>query len=193
MGRNLSQARKSERSATGRCPRSSVERPSGHGAEAGRPRRAGERSLSEPRCPFDATQGTPSSVEGWGERRKRGALPVALSRMTMNLTAKHCVPCEGGVPPLTRAEAEDLLAHVPGWTLADDGKRISRAWKRADFRDAVAFLAAVADLAEAEGHHPDIHLTGYRRLRLDLTTHAIGGLSENDFILAAKVNTLSGA
>lgn len=106
------------------------------------------------------------------------------------LVRKHCVPCEGGVPPLTRAEAERILAQVPGWSLAADGKRISREWTFDGFPEAMAFVTRVADLAEAEDHHPDI-VVSYRRVRLDLTTHAIGGLSENDFILAAKTNQLA--
>lgn len=100
------------------------------------------------------------------------------------------MPCEGGVPPLTKAEAEALLPHVPGWNLAEDGLCISREWKHTDFRAAVAFVNQVAAIAEQEGHHPDISLFAYRRVRLTLSTHAIHGLSGNDFILAAKVNAL---
>ncbi len=107
-----------------------------------------------------------------------------------DLVAKHCVPCEGGTAPLSREEANTFLAQLPGWQLAADGVSISRAWTTADFRDALAFVNRVGDLAEAEGHHPDIHVTGYRRVRLDLSTHAIRGLSENDFILAAKIALL---
>lgn len=113
--------------------------------------------------------------------------------MAEPLTARHCVPCEGGVPPLSREEAERLVAEVPGWSLPPDGKSIERAWRRKDFRAAFAFAQRVGELAEAEGHHPDLHLTGCRNLRVALTTHAIGGLSDNDFILAAKINQLEAA
>lgn len=106
------------------------------------------------------------------------------------LTRKHCVPCKGGIPPLTKGEAAEFLPHVPGWELAGDGLAISREWKRADFRSALAFVNQVGALAEQEGHHPDISLFAYRRIRLTLLTHVIHGLSENDFILAAKLNTI---
>lgn len=110
----------------------------------------------------------------------------------MRLAEKRCVPCEGGVPPLSRPQAEGFLAEVPGWALAPDGKSLTKAWKHANFREALAFVNRIGEVAEHEDHHPDIHLTGYRRVRADLTTHAIGGLSENDFILAAKINALEG-
>lgn len=110
----------------------------------------------------------------------------------MRLAEKRCVPCEGGVPSLSRSQAEAFLTEVPGWALAADGKSLTKAWKRADFREALAFVNRIGEVAERENHHPDIHLTGYRRVRVDLATHAIGGLSENDFILAAKINALEG-
>jgi 4a-hydroxytetrahydrobiopterin dehydratase len=103
------------------------------------------------------------------------------------LTHKFCVACAAGTPPLPAEQAEALLAEVPGWALA--GQTISRTFRFPDFRAAMAFVNQVAALAEAESHHPDIHIA-WNRVRLDLTTHAIKGLSENDFILAAKINTL---
>ena len=109
--------------------------------------------------------------------------------MRITLSEKRCVACEGGVPPLTREAAEGLLAQVPGWNLADDGNSIGREFKFDTFPLAIAFVGQVAKIAEAEGHHPDISIS-YNRVRLTLTTHAIKGLSENDFILAAKVNDL---
>lgn len=111
--------------------------------------------------------------------------------MDSDLKERHCVPCEGGVPPLSPTQAEMFLQRVPGWTLQDSGKQISRTWACKNFQDALAFVNTVADLAEREGHHPDIQLFSYRRVRCDLSTHAIGGLSDNDFILAAKINALS--
>lgn len=106
------------------------------------------------------------------------------------LTRKKCVPCEGGVPPLTAEESNALLASVPGWTLTPDGDRIRREWTAKNFMAGIDFFNKVAAIAEAEGHHPDLHLTGYRNVAIEIWTHAIGGLSENDFILAAKIDTL---
>ena len=106
------------------------------------------------------------------------------------LKAKKCKPCEGGVPPLSRQEAERLLRDMPGWELTQDGKRIRREWTVKHFMAAIDFFNHVAELAEEEGHHPDLHLVGYRNVAIELWTHAIGGLSENDFIVAAKVGQL---
>ncbi len=104
------------------------------------------------------------------------------------LKTKRCVPCEGGVPKLTHTQSESLLKSVDGWKLSDDGNLISRNWTVKNFAAAMAFLNEVAAIAEDENHHPDFHLTGYRNIRIELTTHAIQGLSENDFIVAAKIN-----
>lgn len=106
------------------------------------------------------------------------------------LTRKACVPCEGGVPALTPDEVAALLPQVPDWRVVGDGKRIRREWRARNFAAGVAFFDRVAALAEAEGHHPDLHLVGYREVAVEVWTHAIGGLSENDFILAAKVDAL---
>lgn len=106
-----------------------------------------------------------------------------------NFTKQHCVPCEGGIAPLTKTDAEETMKHVPGWNLSDDGKEISRDFAFRDFKEAMAFVNNIADLAEGEGHHPDI-LIKWNKVSLTLTTHAIGGLSTNDFILAAKVDQI---
>ncbi len=106
------------------------------------------------------------------------------------LIRKKCVPCEGGVPALTEDEVEALLANAPGWSTVGGGLRIRREWQAKHFRAAIDFFDAIAALAEAEGHHPDLHLVGYRNVAVEIWTHAIGGLSENDFILAAKIDTL---
>jgi 4a-hydroxytetrahydrobiopterin dehydratase len=106
------------------------------------------------------------------------------------LTQKKCVPCEGGVPPLSEAEVDALLANLPGWSKADGGKAIRRRWTAKNFMAGITFFDEVARLAEAEGHHPDLHLTGYREVSIEISTHAIGGLSENDFILAAKIDAI---
>jgi len=103
------------------------------------------------------------------------------------LTQKRCVPCEGGVAPLGKPDVDRLLALVPGWLAS--GKGITKEFKFKNFVAAMRFVNKVADLAEAEGHHPDIHIH-YNRVRFEIWTHAIEGLSENDFILAAKIDSL---
>jgi len=106
-----------------------------------------------------------------------------------NLQNQHCVPCEGGIAPLSKVDAEETMKHVPEWTLSEDGKKLSREFTFKDFKEAMAFVNKVADVAEGEGHHPDIFIW-WNRVKLDLSTHAIGGLSTNDFIVAAKVMAL---
>lgn len=97
------------------------------------------------------------------------------------------MPCEGGVPKLTRDDAEAFLGDVRGWEL--DGDRIRKTLTFADFREAMAFVNRMADAAEAEGHHPDF-CVHWNRVDITIWTHAINGLSENDFILAAKIDRL---
>lgn len=118
-----------------------------------------------------------------------------MAKNQVELASKKCVPCEGGMPPLTRRQADTFLSFLHSgiekeWQLAGDAKSISREYAMKDFKEAVAFVNSIASVAEAEGHHPDLHLTGYRKLRVDLATHAAGGLTENDFILAAKIDRL---
>ena len=103
----------------------------------------------------------------------------------------RCVPCEGGTPALSRAEAEAHLAGLEGWEL--DFPRLRKRWKHADFRAALAFVNRVGMLAEEEGHHPDFHLTGWNHVELVLWTHAVDGLSVNDFVLARKIDALGKA
>lgn len=110
---------------------------------------------------------------------------------TIQWTQQKCKPCEGGVDKLTSEQVTEYLHTLPEWTLAEDQLKIRRKWKTKDFVTAMAFLQRVAELAEAEDHHPDLHLTGYRHLTIEIATHAIGGLSENDFILAAKIDQLA--
>lgn len=106
------------------------------------------------------------------------------------LTAKKCLPCEGGVAACSLPEAEAQLANLSGWRLTHDGQRIRKDWTVKNFLAGMDFFHRVAELAEAEGHHPDLHLWGYRNAWIEIWTHAIGGLSENDFILAAKIDQL---
>ena len=110
-----------------------------------------------------------------------------------NLITKKCVPCEAGQPPLAKKEAEEMIKQTPGWYLMQDAQKgrlsIGRDFEFKDFKEAIAFVNRVADIAESEGHHPDIYIF-YNVVKLQLFTHAISGLSENDFIVAAKVNQL---
>jgi 4a-hydroxytetrahydrobiopterin dehydratase len=107
------------------------------------------------------------------------------------LTGAQCVPCRGGVPTLTDSEIAKLLPEVPEWRVVEvDGvKRIERAFEFPDFRSALAFANEVGELAEREGHHPDLHV-GWGRVRVETWTHKIRGLHRNDFILAAKTDSL---
>jgi 4a-hydroxytetrahydrobiopterin dehydratase len=106
------------------------------------------------------------------------------------LVHKKCLPCEGGVEPYTLEQSRDQLTWLNGWTITADGKRIRKEWVVKNFMAAMKFFAGVAELAEADAHHPDLHLERFRYVAIELWTHAIGGLSENDFILAAKIDQL---
>ncbi len=106
-----------------------------------------------------------------------------------NLSEKHCIPCEEGGEPLTKAQATDLMEHVEGWTLSDDAKQLTRSFPFKDFADALTFADKIGKLADEEWHHPDISIT-WGRVDITLSTHSILGLSESDFILAAKINQL---
>ena len=118
---------------------------------------------------------------------------MTVARPTLDeLREGRCEPCEGGVPALSHSEVDARVAVLDGWEVAADGDSIRKSWDAGDFASALAFFERIGEIAEAEGHHPDLHLTGYRHAAVDLTTHAIGGLSENDFILAAKIDALGG-
>ena len=101
---------------------------------------------------------------------------------------EHCVPCTRATPPLDPSAARERLAHVPAWTL--DFPRLCRTFTLPDFRAALAWTNRVGMLAEEEGHHPDFHLTGWNRLELVLWTHVAGGLTDNDFVLARRIDEL---
>ena len=106
------------------------------------------------------------------------------------LTQQRCVPCEGGVQPLSMPDAEALMKQLSAdWRLAADGKSIRGEWKFKNFYHAMSFANAAAHVANTEDHHPDMEV-GYGYCRLKYNTHAIGGLSENDFICAAKTDAL---
>ncbi|WP_435010042.1 4a-hydroxytetrahydrobiopterin dehydratase [Tundrisphaera lichenicola] len=106
------------------------------------------------------------------------------------LTRKKCVPCEGGVPKLSEEEVNSLLLQLQGWSKVSGGERIRREWTAKNFQAGLDFFEKVGAIAEEEGHHPDLHLVGYRNVAIEIWTHAIGGLSENDFILAAKIDAV---
>ena len=108
--------------------------------------------------------------------------------MTNELAERQCVPCGKGTPPLSEEAAREYMPAVPAWELREV-KSIRRRFRFRVFRETMAFVNQIADVAEAEGHHPDLYIS-YNRLRVDLTTHAIGGLSDNDFILAAKIDRI---
>ena len=106
------------------------------------------------------------------------------------LVQKKCLPCEGGVEPYSNADAVEQLKILPGWVLTHEGQRIRKDWKVKHFLAGMDFFQKCAEVAEQDAHHPDLHLEGYRNLSVEIWTHAIGGLSENDFILAAKIDQL---
>jgi 4a-hydroxytetrahydrobiopterin dehydratase len=116
-------------------------------------------------------------------------MSVAIQTATQ-LCTKKCLPCEGGVPKFSLDEAQRQIKHLAGWELTHNGERIRKTWVVKNFMAAMSFFNHVACVAECDGHHPDLHLEGYRNVTIELYTHAIGGLSENDFILAAKIDSL---
>jgi 4a-hydroxytetrahydrobiopterin dehydratase len=109
----------------------------------------------------------------------------------MDLTQKKCVPCEGGVPKLEPDRVNELLQQLDGWAVRDE--RLNKHHRFKNFKEAMKFVNAIADLAEEEGHHPDFTVRDWNVVDVSIWTHAIGGLSENDFILAAKIDRLAGA
>lgn len=103
------------------------------------------------------------------------------------LSEQKCIPCEIGAKPLSPVEAQALKHEVPQWTLKE--KALEREFKFVDFKQAIAFVNKVAEVAEEQGHHPDIYIS-YSKVKLELSTHKVGGLTTNDFILAAKIDQL---
>lgn len=114
-----------------------------------------------------------------------------MSAQTPNdLRQKKCLPCEGGVAPYSHDEAVAQLKQLNGWRLTHSGERIRKEWTVKNFMAGLQFFNECARIAEEDAHHPDLHIEGYRNVAVELWTHAIGGLSENDFILAAKIDAL---
>jgi 4a-hydroxytetrahydrobiopterin dehydratase len=110
-------------------------------------------------------------------------------RSEQDLTSRHCKPCHGGVLPMTRDEAQASLKQVEAWALSDDGRVICRRFGFQNFYETMAFINAMAWIANTQDHHPDFS-AGYNYCLVNYTTHAIDGLSENDLICAAKLNQL---
>ncbi|OGY16746.1 MAG: hypothetical protein A2784_04655 [Candidatus Chisholmbacteria bacterium RIFCSPHIGHO2_01_FULL_48_12] len=108
----------------------------------------------------------------------------------MDLTQKHCVPCEGGIPPFTPQQVKAYLPQIdPEWQVVNQAK-LGRDFKFKNFVAAIKFVNQVAEIAETEGHHPNIHLINWNQVTLELYTHKIRGLHENDFILASKIDSV---
>ncbi len=108
----------------------------------------------------------------------------------MDLLNKECIPCEGIGRVLTAKQSSEFLKSTPLWQISSDNKSISREYVLKDFIQCVSKINQIKDIAEDQGHHPDVHLTGYKNLRVVLYTHALNGLTENDFIVAAKIDKL---
>jgi 4a-hydroxytetrahydrobiopterin dehydratase len=109
--------------------------------------------------------------------------------MTEDLASKTCTPCRGGIPPLTREQAERFHTQAPDWQLADEAHRIERGFRFRNFREALSFVQEIGELAEAERHHPNISF-GWGHATVSLQTKKIKGLHENDFIMAAKIDRI---
>ncbi len=105
------------------------------------------------------------------------------------LSSLKCVPCEGGMDPLTVKEFEKYLKEIKNWAVVDN-KKISKNFKHKSFSEAMIFVNKIADIAESEGHHPDIFIHNYNQVKITLSTHAIAGLSINDFVIAFKIDAL---
>jgi 4a-hydroxytetrahydrobiopterin dehydratase len=106
-----------------------------------------------------------------------------------DLASRRCKPCAGGTPPLSRDRARELLKQVSDWDLDEAGREISRTFRFKNYHQTMAFVNALAWIAHQEDHHPDLEV-GYSRCRVRYSTHAVGGLSDNDFICAAKIDRL---
>ncbi|PIA28421.1 hypothetical protein AQUCO_07000029v1 [Aquilegia coerulea] len=110
-----------------------------------------------------------------------------------DLSSKKCIPCDSkDIRAMTDEAAHTLKPKVPGWDLVTDGSilKLRRSWKVKSFTKGLEFFQVIAEVAEAEGHHPDLHLVGWNNVKLDIWTHSVSALTENDFILAAKINAL---
>ena len=107
-----------------------------------------------------------------------------------NLSTKKCEPCEGGVDPLTRKDFEVYLEQVNEWTIVENDTKMEREYEFKDFKEALDFVIRAGEIAEEEGHHPNIYIHDWNKVKMTLYTHAIGGLSINDFVVAVKIDQL---
>jgi len=122
-------------------------------------------------------------------RLGRATADIRGSNMTEALASKTCTPCRGGVPPLTREQAEIFHVQAPEWQLPEEAHHIERSFKFRNFREALTFVQEIGELAEAEGHHPNISF-GWGNVTVSLRTKKIHGLHENDFIMATKIDRI---
>ena len=104
------------------------------------------------------------------------------------LTARKCERCTAGAAPYSAELSQRQLVNLPGWELGDNNQGIFKTWVFSNFLEGLDFCNRIGAIAEEEQHHPDLHLTGYKYVRVEVMTHDIGGLSKNDFILAAKID-----
>jgi len=108
----------------------------------------------------------------------------------MDLKNKACVPCEAGAPTVTPGELLEYSKEIPLWEVYGNNTKIRREFEFANFAEAIKFIDRVAGVAESEGHHPNIYLFDYKKVKLELWTHKIGGLHRNDFVMAAKFDNI---
>ncbi|MGD8744109.1 MAG: 4a-hydroxytetrahydrobiopterin dehydratase [Candidatus Woesebacteria bacterium] len=108
----------------------------------------------------------------------------------MNLKYKTCVPCKVGAPTLKKDKINNYLKEVDNWKWEKEPDKIVKEFELKDFKEAIAFVNKVAEVAESEGHHPNIYIHSYKKVKIEIWTHKMGGLHQNDFILAAKIDNL---
>ncbi|XP_057458052.1 pterin-4-alpha-carbinolamine dehydratase 2, mitochondrial [Lotus japonicus] len=123
-----------------------------------------------------------------------GASSTFCTMSNKDLSTKKCVPCNTkDLQPMTEDAAHALIPQVSEWNLVKEGTtlKLRRSWKVKTFTKGLEFFKIIAEIAEAEGHHPDLHLVGWNNVTIEIWTHSAGGLTENDFILAAKINELN--
>jgi 4a-hydroxytetrahydrobiopterin dehydratase len=107
-----------------------------------------------------------------------------------NLSTKKCEPCEGGIDPLSRNDFEVYLEQVQNWSIVENDTKMEREYEFKDFKEALDFVNRAGEIAEEEGHHPNIFIHDWNKVKMILYTHAIGGLSINDFVVAVKIDQL---
>ena len=118
-------------------------------------------------------------------------ITLIMNDKSVSLTEIKCVPCQGGEPPLVGEELKEYESSLPDWEVYDNATKIKREFEFPNFRLAIEFVDRVASLAEEEGHHPNIYVYDFKKVRIELWTHKINGLHQNDFVMAAKINELN--